>query len=254
MCAHPHGQFARVWLHNEMLQVEGKKMSKSLGNFFTVRDLLDKGIPGEVIRFVLLSTHYSKPMDFTVEKVQQAEATLRRWRELTSGMELTEGVNRTLLDPLIVEALSDDINTPLAISRLYDLAQKVENTGYYSVEFILSANALGLLLPELANWSWRPQQRTIEVLPAELKLGSGETYLVVTRKNPRLPPISNEVDGLVMGLVKRRNNARREKNFTEADRIRNQLAELGVEISDSKGGMEVFYQDNFDPSKLESLK
>ena len=57
-CAHPEGQFARYWLHNEMLQVEGKKMSKSLGNFFTVRDLLNQGIPGEVIRFVFLSTHY----------------------------------------------------------------------------------------------------------------------------------------------------------------------------------------------------
>ena len=67
-CAHPAGSFARVWLHNEMLQVEGKKMSKSLGNFFTVRDLLDQGVPGEVIRFVMLATHYRKPMDWTEEK------------------------------------------------------------------------------------------------------------------------------------------------------------------------------------------
>ncbi len=87
MCAHPHGQFARYWLHNEMLQVEGKKMSKSLGNFFTVRDLLDKGIPGEVIRFVLLSTHYSKPMDFTMEKAEQAEATLRKCESCVSTSE-----------------------------------------------------------------------------------------------------------------------------------------------------------------------
>jgi cysteinyl-tRNA synthetase len=67
-CAHPEGGFARIWMHNEMLQVEGKKMSKSLGNFFTVRDLLDEGVPGEVIRFVMLSTHYSKPMDWTEKK------------------------------------------------------------------------------------------------------------------------------------------------------------------------------------------
>ncbi len=59
-----HG-FAKIWMHNEMLQVDGRKMSKSLGNFFTVRDLLDQGIPGEVIRFVILSTHYRKPMDWT---------------------------------------------------------------------------------------------------------------------------------------------------------------------------------------------
>ena len=61
----PGGRFARIWLHNGFLQVEGEKMSKSLGNFFTVRDLLDQGIPGEVIRFVLLSTHYRQPMDCT---------------------------------------------------------------------------------------------------------------------------------------------------------------------------------------------
>ncbi|MBE0455566.1 MAG: cysteine--tRNA ligase, partial [Roseovarius sp.] len=71
-CAHPHGDFARYWLHNEMLQVEGKKMSKSLGNFFTVRDLLDQGVPGEVIRFVFLSTHYRKSMDWTAEKAREA--------------------------------------------------------------------------------------------------------------------------------------------------------------------------------------
>ncbi|MGA1180027.1 MAG: cysteine--tRNA ligase, partial [Marivivens sp.] len=64
-CAHPEAGFANYWVHNEMLQVEGKKMSKSLGNFFTVRDLLDQGVPGEVIRFVMLGTHYGKPMDWT---------------------------------------------------------------------------------------------------------------------------------------------------------------------------------------------
>jgi cysteinyl-tRNA synthetase len=74
-CAHPEGGFARIWMHNEMLQVEGKKMSKSLGNFFTVRDLLDQGVPGEVIRFVMLSTHYSKPMDWTEKKREEAEKT-----------------------------------------------------------------------------------------------------------------------------------------------------------------------------------
>jgi cysteinyl-tRNA synthetase len=64
-----------------MLQVEGKKMSKSLGNFFTVRDLLDQGVPGEVIRFVMLSTHYSKPMDWTEKKREEAEKTLRKWKK-----------------------------------------------------------------------------------------------------------------------------------------------------------------------------
>ena len=76
-CAYPESEFARYWLHNEMLQVDGKKMSKSLGNFFTVRDLLDQGYPGEVIRFVFLSTHYSKPMDWNNSKALEAKNILK---------------------------------------------------------------------------------------------------------------------------------------------------------------------------------
>jgi cysteinyl-tRNA synthetase len=86
----PRAASRKIWMHNEMLQVEGKKMSKSLGNFFTVRDLLDQGVPGEVIRFVMLSTHYSKPMDWTEKKREEAEKTLRRWRLLVDGIEPSE--------------------------------------------------------------------------------------------------------------------------------------------------------------------
>src|SRR6056297_289929 len=117
-CAHPEGDFARIWMHNEMLQVEGKKMSKSLGNFFTVHDLLDQGIPGEVIRFVFLSTHYRKPMDWTAEKVQEAEDTLSRWYVLTDGVEPEAN---TLF--WVSDALADDLNTPSAISIMHELAR-----------------------------------------------------------------------------------------------------------------------------------
>ena len=99
-CGH---DFAQVWMHNEMLQVEGKKMSKSLGNFFTVRDLLDQGVPGEVIRFVMLSTHYRKPMDWTEKKRAEAETTLRKWRKLTDGVALDMGQERAS------DALADDV-------------------------------------------------------------------------------------------------------------------------------------------------
>jgi cysteinyl-tRNA synthetase len=120
MCAHPQGEFARVWMHNEMLQVEGKKMSKSLGNFFTVRDLLDQGVPGEVIRFVMLSTHYSKPMDWTAEKAERAKATLDHFLGLTVSVMPTEP------DAGVIEALCDDLNTSKAISRLHELAKAKE--------------------------------------------------------------------------------------------------------------------------------
>ncbi|MDB6453392.1 cysteine--tRNA ligase [Falsirhodobacter sp. 20TX0035] len=140
-CAHPEGGFARFWLHNEMLLVEGRKMSKSLGNFFTVRDLLDQGVPGEVIRFVLLSTHYARPMDWTEEKARQAETTLRKWHDLV------EGVAPTAPEDAVVAALSDDLNTAGAIAELHCLA----NAGQ-AAALLGSAQLLGLLLPGMGQW------------------------------------------------------------------------------------------------------
>ena len=145
-CAHPHGDFAHYWLHNEMLQVEGKKMSKSLGNFFTVRDLLDQGIPGEVIRFVLLMTHYRSPMDWTAEKARQAEATLRKWRAATASVEATA--------PLagVIEALADDLNTAGALAVLHAAAGEGDWAGLKA-----SAALLGLLGDGMGNWASAPQ-------------------------------------------------------------------------------------------------
>ena len=142
-CAHPEGHFARYWLHNEMLQVEGKKMSKSLGNFFTVRDLLDRGHPGEVIRMVYLGTHYGKPMDWTEEKAAQAEATLRKWRALTAGIEPAASAA-----PAVIAALSDDLNTAGAIASLHDLAGRGDAAGLKA-----SAALLGLLEDHMGGWT-----------------------------------------------------------------------------------------------------
>ncbi len=140
-CALPSGDFAHYWLHNEMVQVEGKKMSKSLGNFFTVKDLLDQGIPGEVIRFVLLSTHYRSPMDWTQKKVDEATSTLRKWRALTDGVAATEPA------PAVVDALADDLNTAGAIAALHGLAGKGDAGGLKA-----SAGLLGLLGDALGGW------------------------------------------------------------------------------------------------------
>ncbi|WP_172329368.1 cysteine--tRNA ligase [Mangrovicoccus sp. HB161399] len=141
-CANPGSGFARVWLHNEMLQVEGKKMSKSLGNFFTVRDLLDQGIPGEVIRMVFLGTHYRKPMDWTEAKREEAEKTLRKWRALTDSVAPGEA------SPAVLAALSDDINTAGAIAELHKLAAAGDAAALKG-----SAAMLGLLTDELGDWA-----------------------------------------------------------------------------------------------------
>jgi cysteinyl-tRNA synthetase len=141
-CAIPEGGFATVWLHNEMLQVEGKKMSKSLGNFFTVRDLLDQGVPGEVIRFVFLSTHYGKPMDWTAQKAKDAEKTLRKWRAMSAGI---EPASRAA--PEVLACLADDLNTAGAIAVLHKLAAQGDAAG-----LMAGADMLGLLLTDMGAW------------------------------------------------------------------------------------------------------
>ncbi|OWY06707.1 cysteine--tRNA ligase [Thioclava sp. IC9] len=148
-CAHPEGSFANYWLHNEMLQVEGKKMSKSLGNFFTVRDLLDghdgeKGIPGEVIRFVFLQTHYTKPMDWTAEKARAAAATLRKWRTAVDGVTPSPEAA-----PEVIAALTDDLNTAGAIAALHQIDDPA----------VLKASAamLGLLDDGMGDWVAAPE-------------------------------------------------------------------------------------------------
>lgn len=156
-CAHPEAGFARVWMHNEMLQVEGKKMSKSLGNFFTVRDLLDQGIAGEVIRFVFLGTHYGKPMDWTAEKAAGAEATLRKWR----GM--VKGAAPAAPSQAVVQALADDLNTAGAIAELHALAAQGDAAGLKA-----SAALLGLLDDAQGAWA----EAGVDLAPYAAKLAA----------------------------------------------------------------------------------
>ncbi|NRB35392.1 MAG: cysteine--tRNA ligase, partial [Rhodobacteraceae bacterium] len=144
-CANGTERMAQVWLHNEMLQVEGKKMSKSLGNFFTVRDLLDQGIPGEVIRFVFLSTHYRKPMDWTAEKAAQAEATLRKWYAQIEGVEAGE------LPEGIVTALADDLNSAGALAEMHRLSGAGDAAGLAS-----ALGFVGLWPGAMPDWAAGP--------------------------------------------------------------------------------------------------
>lgn len=133
--------FANIWMHNEMLQVEGKKMSKSLGNFFTVRDLLDQGVPGEVIRFVMLSTHYRKPMDWTESKRAEAEKTLRKWRTQTEKIELDLSLE------CASSGLAEDLNTSEVIMRMHSLSSQGQVGALKATGFLL-----GLLQDKLGEW------------------------------------------------------------------------------------------------------
>jgi len=176
-CAHPDHEFARYWLHNEMLQVEGKKMSKSLGNFFTVRDLLDKGVAGEVIRLVFLTTHYGKTMDWT------ETGALSRLHVLSKG------------------------KTPAALAG-----------------FAYGLEMLGLV----NDWTAIPQ------------FDGGEAGPDVA------PAIAKRVDALLASRAK----ARVEKDWGEADRVRDILNAAGVQVTDVGGQATWSPGPNFDAAKL----
>lgn len=179
-CANPGSGFAKVWMHNEMLQVEGKKMSKSLSNFFTVRELLNRGIPGEVIRFVFLSTHYRKPMDWTEAKAEEAERVLRKWYEQV------DGAAAGAIPANLVAALADDLNTAGAMAILHRLSTEGDIAGLRaSLELV---GLFGSAVPE-----WAAAQRA--------DLGAFETLLAEARAAAMASKDFAEVDRLKAVLL-----------------------------------------------------
>ncbi|HRO15523.1 MAG TPA: cysteine--tRNA ligase [Paracoccus sp. (in: a-proteobacteria)] len=235
-CAHPHEDFARVWLHNEMLQVEGKKMSKSLGNFFTVRDLLDQGVPGEVIRFVMLMTHYRKPMDWTAEKVREAEATLRDWHHFC---DFTEGNGR--VDPQVLEALADDLNTAGALARLHQMARELflhksqwPDSKQADADFVASARMLGLLEEGMGAWLPGSFEHIESLLLGDM-------------------PLSDVLSKLSDRLVNLRASARESKDFSQVDALKSALIAAGVEVRMSAENIDLVPGSDFDPDRLGAL-
>ena len=231
-CAHPGAGFARVWMHNEMLQVEGRKMSKSLGNFFTVRDLLDQGVPGEVIRFVLLGTHYSKPMDWTREKAEQAEATLREWHtQIFRGAFSGPIASRDeLLDDTppaaLIEALADDLNTALAIKVLHDVAK--------------AGNWQGLLAG-------------LHLLGIEIETSAVGGDIDVSNEGVSYPGRFEVYEPQVRKLRDRWQALRAARDFTAADALKTAALRAGIELSVRPEGPYARVTNSFDRAKLEAL-
>ena len=218
-------------MHNEMLQVEGKKMSKSLGNFFTVRDLLDQGVPGEVIRFVMLSTHYRKPMDWTEKKREEAEKTLLSWVRVIDEDRDEVAHRFTGAKPpnSLVEAIADDLNTSLAITRLHELAKSAKHSVEDRVHLAEGMSFLGFDYTK--DWEADFGYSLEKILGEPVDLAPYEVMLA----NARAKAIQT-------------------KDFTEADRIKGALLSAGLEVRISKTEVVVDRTENFDPSKLEALK
>ena len=235
-CAHPEGEFARIWMHNGMLNVEREKMSKSLGNFFSVRELLDKGVPGEVIRFVLLSTHYRQPIDWTERKVKEAEQVLRRWidRLKSSHLELSwvnwqsyHNKDMHAPDDRVLSALADDLNSPAAFARLHRLSEQLDFDSFNAM--LGSLILLGLM----------PDPDRIDLLSI-----SGFSF-----ENDFDP-----VEEQLFYLLEIRKIARKNYDFARADFIRDQLTAAGVLVTDSPDGTIASRTRLFDASKLILIK
>jgi len=248
-CAHPHGSFARYWLHNEMLQVEGKKMSKSLGNFFTVRDLLDQGVSGPVIRLVLLGTHYRKPMDWTEKKRQEALKTLQEWTAIASSYShiLKEEIGG-MTQPApsaVVEALADDLNTSLAIAVLRSEAKKaLIGVGSSSALHALHERDARSFLSGLAllGIDLKEFQASAEYMSPGERLELSEAY-----DRSHLASLGKE-------LADRRTAAVASKDFSAVDALKSALIAAGVEVRMSRSGVELVPGPDFDPAKLEALQ
>ena len=205
----------RYWMHTGFLNVNEEKMSKSLGNFFTVRDLLDQGIPGEVIRFVFLMTHYRSPMDWTAEKARQAEATLREWWEVVRGVEAEPNPHSS-----VVDALADDLNTAQAITHLHEQYKAVRRGSLRPERFLWAARLLGLLQDGMGDWAAAP---AVDLSAHAARLASLREAAMAT------------------------------KDFAPVDALKSALLAAGVEVRMSKAGVELVPGPGFDAAKLEAL-
>jgi len=198
-CAFHTKVMANYWMHNGFLQVEGEKMSKSLGNFVTIHELL-KDWSGEAVRFAMLQTHYRQPINWTLAGLREAQKTLDLWYELTG--DLAPGY----LCADALDALADDLNTPKAFAALHELRSEAVKAKAAAACLKASAQLIGLLQTSAAQWAaFRPASLAID-------------------------------ESKVTSLIEARALARKAKNFAESDRIRDELAAMGVVLKDSKEG------------------
>ncbi len=204
-CGHGTDVMARVWMHNGFLQVEGEKMSKSLGNFITINELLaserfgQQRWHGRVLRLAMLGTHYRQPIDWTVDRLVQARTALLDFADLAHGVKASSDPH-----PEFLAALSDDLNTPSAMSIIHGLAK-----------------------------SARRNTESAELLKSSLRfLG---VYDNQSRDEFAVGGAARAVDSAkVEALVSARLAARKRKDFKESDRLRDELAAMGVQLKDAK--------------------
>jgi cysteinyl-tRNA synthetase len=205
ICAFKDSQFAKIWVHNGFLTVNGEKMSKSLGNFITVHQLLADGIEGETLRYLLLATHYRKPLDFNNKSLIDAKKSLDGFYR---SIEEFASTKPSIADKRIVDALLDDLNTSEAIAILHELGKELNKTKdqELAAKFKASANLIGLLYHNAVEWFGTASSNDAEI----------ET------------------------LIAARNQAKLDKNWELADQIRQQLKDKNIILEDKAGGTTIW--------------
>lgn len=205
-CAYPGTHFAHYWVHTGMLMINGVKMSKSLGNFYTVDEILAK-YPAEALRLLFLTTHYHQPFNFTFEGLEQAKAILDKfYNALLKNADIP--AEKTEPSEKLIAALSDDLNTPLALSYLHETlgnlnkAETKEERIKYKSELMANAYMLGLLYNNAESW---------------FKGAASD-------------------DAEIEALIAKRTEAKKNKDWATADAIRNELKERGIVLEDSAAG------------------
>ena len=211
MCAHPDDTFARYWVHAGMLMVDGVKMSKSLGNFYNVDEIISK-YPAEALRLLFLTTHYHQPFNFTFEGLNQAKAALDRFYNALRQNAAVK-VEKASPNARLMEALADDVNTPLALSVLHEIVNNLNKSETeadkvrYKSELIASAEVLGLLYQDPEVW---------------------------------FKGVSDEKGGLsetdIENKIAERLAAKKNRDYALADKIRGELKDAGIVLEDTPSG------------------
>ena len=229
-CAATGDQFATYWMHNGFVNVDDEKMSKSLGNFFTIRDVLDSGYvrDPEVLRYFLISSHYRGPINYSLVQLDQADAALVRLYTALRDVDSLPQPEAGPATQAFVEAMDDDFNTPEALAVLQQLATEInraktsgdtERARKLAAELVHLGGVLGILQQRAEEFLRKPKSSAPR---AQNEAASGSTQ--------------EYSDERVEALIAERAEARRMKNFERSDEIRDELARAGIVLEDKQGG------------------